>query len=338
MKYFSLILAVFILLTACRTKVDKPEQDKVIQLSVFTTRSNIWDRDWLKVYDKFQTDHNCQLNFTFFENSCLLLEELQNSPEVDVVIGLDNINYLVNDLDSLFIPYQPKFKQRIIDNLIFDDNFILTPIAYGDLSFIINTEEIPDPPYTFGIMQDGMFKRQILFPDPRSSSLGKAFLLWSVSTFGTNGYGHFWRSIKENIHTVTDNWDKSYNIFLAGEASIVLGFSTIPYYHLLNDSLQLYAAFIPSEGGFRLIEAAGIYYKTKNLELSKDLIDFLIGEYYQNSLITDRWIKPVTEITLPAEISNIPESSKDLTNELSRSKIRDNFESWLKRWIQLTID
>jgi thiamine transport system substrate-binding protein len=334
MRYLLILVLIFFL--GCQSKENPEKIIPKIQLSVFTTHSNIWNRTWKDSFDEFQVKNNCEIKFTTFKNSHYLFQELKTSSDVDVVIGLDNVIYSIEDPDSLFIAYRSPLSDRILKQLIFDEEFRLTPIAYGDLAFIINSDEIRDLPYTFGIMQDGKFKKRILFPDPRTSSLGKAFLLWSVSAFGVHGYGHFWRSISENIHTVTDNWGEAYNMFLAEEAPIVLAYSTIPYYHHVKDSDHTFVPVIPSEGGFRLIEAAGVFYKTEHPELSRDLIDFLLSDLFQNSIIENRWIRPAIKAVLPPQLENYPKINNDLTNILSEASIRVKYSKWLKRWLSLT--
>lgn len=337
MKNVFILIVFLIMLPSCTSEKNIPRQDQHPELTIFSIHSNIWERNWQDVFKIFEEKNECQIDFTLFSNSLEMLQAITQLPQVDIVIGLDNINYLTQELDSLFLSYEPLGYEDINKAMIFAENYTLIPIAYGDLSFIINQEEISDPPYTFGIMQDGIFKRKLLFPDPRKSSLGKAFLLWSIAAFGENGYGHFWRSIKANIHSTTNNWDESYNMFLAGEAPIVLGYSTIPYYHQLHDSLQVYRSLIPSEGGFRLIEAAGIFYQTDQPELSRKLIDFLVSATYQSSLLETRWIKPVTAIELTDRISQFPRQENDLTNKLKTERVKRNFAKWLNRWVKLTV-
>jgi thiamine transport system substrate-binding protein len=333
-KYFFLII-VLILVFGCKSDLNRENQTKTDKLIVYTTQSIIWENSWKNVLSDFEMKNECSLEFITFPNSYYLLEALKTNSTADIVLGLDNINFFTDYLDTLFIPYQPAGSKTIKEDLIFDKKFSLTPVSYGELSFIINKNEIGDLPYTFGIMQDGMFKQKLLFPHPRTSSSGKAFLLWSISAFGVNGYGHFWRSIKENIFTTTDNWDESYNMFLAGEAPIVLGYSTIPLYHVIRDSSDIVDSVIPSEGGFRIIETAGIFYKSQNLLLSQKFIDYLLKPEYQNTILTTKWVYPATTIESAYSADRFPEMTKDLTFELSAGYIRQNFSNWLDRWISL---
>ncbi|KQC11815.1 MAG: hypothetical protein APR54_02700 [Candidatus Cloacimonas sp. SDB] len=335
MKNYSFLIIVFLMVFGCKSNVNRKEQPKTDKLIVYTTHNIIWEKNWKDVFSDFEKKNECVLEFITFSNSNHLLEALKKDPVADIVLGLDNINYYTDYLDTLFIPYKPAGAKAIKEDLIFDKKFILTPVSYGELSFIINQSEIGDPPYTFGIMQDGMFKQKLLFPDPRTSSYGKAFLIWSISNFGVNGYGHFWRSIKENIFTTTDNWDESYNMFLAGEAPIVLGYSTIPLYHIIRDSSHLVESVIPIEGGFRIIETAGIYYKSQNLLLSQKFIDYLLKPEYQNTILTTKWVYPATIIESTRSGDKFPEMTKDLTFELSAKYTRQNFNNWLDRWISL---
>jgi len=338
MKYFLKFLILILLITGCNGKENPDKVQPQKTLSIFTIHSNIWNRSWKDSFSKYEEDNNCKIEFTSFENSHFLFEAIKLNPSPDVIFGIDNIVYAVEDIDSLFVPYSPVGFQKINRDLIFDKTNRLIPVAYGNLAFIFNQDEIEDPPYTFGIMQDGFYKNKLLFPDPRTSSLGKAFLLWSISTFGENGYSHFWRSIKENIHTITPSWDECYNMFLAEEAPIVLGYSTIPLYHILNDSTTNISSVIPSEGGYRIIEAAGIFHLTQNIDLSQKFIDFLLSPEFQNSLIENTMTIPSTIEDLPSILIDFPIMSNNYTHHLSTTNTRKNYNKWLRRWISLTID
>jgi len=338
MRYLSFIIILFSLLAGCRSKEKIENFSETTILTLYSTHSNIWNRHWVDIFSKFENDNNCIVEITSFNNSQTLYDGLLEDPTADVILGLDNIIYSVENIDSLFIPYEPNKFSEINEDLIFDNSTRLIPIAYGDLALIYNQDEIEDPPYTFGIMQDGFFKNKLLIPDPRTSSIGKGFLIWSISTFGENGYGHFWRSIRENIHTITSNWDEAYNMFLAEEAPIVLGYSTTPLYHIVNDSVTVIRSVIPSEGGFSIIEAAGIFHSTRNLALSKKMIDFLLSDGFQGTLLENKLMIPATMNDRPPELDDFPVMTNNFTNTLSVNSVRKNYKGWLKRWISLTID
>jgi thiamine transport system substrate-binding protein len=257
----------------------------------------------------------------------------RDSINVDVVLGIDNTIFYNVLRDSVFLEYEPQNLKHVDESLIFDKTYHVIPVYYSQLAFIYNSFAIEKPPITFGEMQDGKFKKKIVLMHPSSSSLGRAMLLWSVAAFGENGYGHFWRSVKENIYSIAENYDDAYNMFLAGQAPLVIGYSTTPVYHLQKENSDKFRSTIPTEGSFNLIRAAGICRWTEKQELAKRFMEYLLSDDFQNFIPDNMWMYPANDkVNNGLDFELLPVSKKDYSTSLSQWSIRRRLQKWIVQW------
>lgn len=334
MKSWLLPGVILLILIGCNRPVEKnPATESVLRVAVVERciSSDIWS----KFLPDFGRENNCRIVIVPCNSTHTLRNFLQSedSLKADVLVGLDQLTMASLDNDTLFQDYQGKNRKLLDRELMIEKNYRFIPISYSQMAFIYNSEEISEPPATFGEMQDGIWQDKIIILDPRTSSLGNAMLIWSLALFGEHGYNHFWRSIKANIFQVAANWDDAYQLFLAGEAPLVLGLSTFPLFHVLSENNHIYKSFIPKEGGFKLIEGAVILARTAHPELSQSFIDLLLSADFQQEMISSRWMLPANgNVELPAEFQNLPRVSKDFTGEISYNQLRKQNQLWIQKW------
>jgi thiamine transport system substrate-binding protein len=292
-----------------------------------------------KIIPEFEKKFKCKVKLVGCGDAGQLLNKIikeKENPTADVVVGIDN-TYLEKALsENILQTFEPENLSNIKKSLLFDKTSSLSPYDYGYFAFVYNSETIKNPPVTFGEMQDPKWEKNFIFIDPRTSSVGNGLLLWSIAAFGENGYGHFWKSMKQNILTTPASWGDAYNMFLAGEAPIVLSYSTSPAYHIENDSTYKYKAFIPQEGGFMQIEGCGIISKCKHPNLSKEFVNYMLSDQVQKFIPETQWMYPSnSNIKLPESFDNLPLPTKILNKNINLKIINENSEKWIKRWIKI---
>ncbi len=323
-----------------------------------TGRRSEREDDILKIYtyDSFVTWGLADLTIPVFEEQegCRVVIESvgdagnivnrlimeKRNPQADIVIGIDNTMMNRVLFEELLVSYRSEKLADIREVLHFDETYHLIPYDYGYFAFVYDTHEIENPPTTFGNIQDGIWKNKLVISDPRTSSPGLGLLFWTVAAFGENGYLHFWRSVKNNILTVTSSWDEAYSMFLAGEVPIVLSYSTSPAFHIELEGTDRYRAVIPIEGGFMQIEGAGIVRDTPNLLLAQKFIDFMLSIDFQNHIPETQWMYPVNDkVILPESFNDLPTPEIILNNELDLANIdTSTSDRWLTRWIEIMIE
>jgi len=330
--FFLIILLLFII--GCSKKEDINLHYS--QLTIYVNGNFVENRIWEDAIPIFEEIYDCHLNLIYFKSSFNAINQIikeNKKPQADVLIGIGNTYFNEVANDSIFISYKP-YNIRYIPNKFTKDNkYYLIPYAYNYLAFIYDSEEIKEPLKSFGGMQDGKWKNNIIVLNPQFSSMGNGMLLWSIAAFNNNGYKHFWRSVKENIYSVRESWEDAYNMFLAKEAPIVLGFISMPIYHREIENSYQYKAFIPQEGEFRISRCAGIIKTTKKIKLSEQFIEFLLSTDFQNLLQAKGWMYPVNrKIKLKPDFLLIKNNRKELNNKLNIEDIKHNYLQWIKNW------
>lgn len=339
---FAFLLVV--ILNGCgRKEIRETELNGEKQLRIYTYDSFVTWGLAEKTIPFFENKYGCKVVLESVGDAGNIINRLimeRSNPQADLIIGVDNT--MMNRLlaERLLQPYKSENLRYVKDEFHFDRTYHLTPYDYGFFAFVYDSEVVANPPVTFGNIQDGIWKNKLVVSDPRTSSPGLGLLYWTIAAFGENGYQHFWRSIKNNILTVSSSWDEAYSMLLAGEVPIVLSYSTSPAFHIETEDCYRYKAFIPSEGGFMQIEGAGIVKDTPNLELAERFIDYMLTVDFQKHIPTTQWMYPVNKrVPLPPSFEMIPVPDRILNDELNLQRVnRQTSERWLTRWLEIMIN
>lgn len=290
----------------------------------------------------FEAKFKCTVNVEYAEQPVDLIRRLieeDEEPQADIIIGVDNGSYYLALENNVVIQYIPEGLSRVDEKYHFDRTGHISPFSYGYLAFIYDSFAIDSPPENFGKLQDGYWRDTILISDPRTSTNGLAFLLWSVAAFGERGYGHLLRSIKNNVLHISETWENSLSMFMAGEAPFFLGYTTTPAYFIEVENSLRYKSFIPEEGAYMYVEGVGIVNGSRSVSLAKNFVEFVVSREFQQHIASKRWLYPVIErgAIPPSYIDiDVPEL---IVNDRLRANITSGLiESWMERWAQLMID
>ncbi|MDR0644421.1 MAG: thiamine ABC transporter substrate-binding protein [Treponema sp.] len=241
--------------------------------------------------------------------SRLLLEG--ESANADVIVGLDQ-NYAEKALNSgLFEPYKPVGMERIFPELLLDLSFRLIPFDYSYFSIVYDSEKIPNPPKSLEDLTSPDYAKKLILMDPRTSSPGLGFFAWIKAVYGKD-WQAYWRRLSPSILTIAESWDTGYGLFTAGEAPLVLSYTTSPGYHLEYEGTERYKASLFTEGHPLQIETAGLLANAKNKDAAKKFLDFMLSEQFQELIPLTNWMYPVINIPLPDSFRINPKSDKSL--------------------------
>jgi len=239
-----------------------------------------------------------------------LLHEGKNA-EADIILGLDQ-NLAPRLLDSgLLEAYRPKGADKILNELILDAEFRLTPVDYSYFAIVYDSETLPNPPRSLEDLTAPHYKQSLILMDPRTSSPGLGFFGWVKEVYG-DSWPQYWRRLAPSILTIADGWSSGYGLFTQGEAPMVLSYTTSPGYHLEYEETERYQAAIFSDGHALQIEAAGLLKAARNKDNAKAFLDFMLSDDFQNIIPLTNWMYTVTDIPLPASYRINPKSDKPL--------------------------
>jgi thiamine transport system substrate-binding protein len=257
----------------------------------------------------------------------------KDDPQADLIIGIDN-NLLARALEEKVLqPYRSPNLGLVPRELQFDPSHSVTPMDYGYFAVVYDSQKLPDPPASLEDLASPRFRGKLILQDPRTSSPGLGFLLWTIAVYGEQ-WQEYWRRLAPNILTVTDGWDAAYGMFTSGEAPLVLSYTTSPAYHLEYEQTERYLAALFPEGHYLQVEGVGLLKGAKHPALARAFIDFLLTEAFQSELALTNWMYPVNPaVRLPDSFRLAPRPAKSLS--LPAAQIRGSLEQWLSEWTRL---
>ncbi len=295
------------------------------------------DYSWLSktgLFSKFENENDVRIKPVYFEGASKIVVRLmleKENPNADIVMGINQVSLIQAKKLNLITPYRPE-NYSIIKapgNTISPD-FYATIFDFGGLAFIYDPSKIKIPLKSFNDITK--LKKSLVMPDPRTSSTGQDFLLWTIAVFGDK-WTDYWKSLKPSIITITPDWDSCFAKFETGEASIMVSYASDEAYSIYTYHSDKYKVFIPSEGGYMEAEANALVKKPAINEKARKFIDFCLTDEVQKSIPLNNWMMPVTDVKLPEVFKYYkrPKQYKQLPN----SELSDNLQSWMNIWTGL---
>ncbi len=254
----------------------------------------------------------------------------KDKPAADILIGIDN-NLLSKALEQdIFTAYKPGNIKTVPKELVFDPMYRVIPFDYGFFSIIYDSEKISDPPESLEDLLDKKYSKSLILMDPRTSSPGLGFLLWTIAVYGDESKT-FWERLKPSILTITDGWDSGYGLFTSGEAPMVLSYTTSPAYHVEYENTKRYRAAVFTDGHYMQIEGMGIVKNAPHRKAAEKFIEFALSEEFQAAIPLTNWMYPVSEaVKLPESFDYAPIPNKKLL--LPADEVAAKMDSWLTEW------
>jgi len=281
----------------------------------------------------FEKKFNTDINFIAVDSAATLLNKIileGTSTKADIVLGLD-----MNLLDSaektnLFENHKIKNLDEKLELPInwMSEKFV--PYNYGYFAFVYNNKKFLNAPKSMKELINNTDAR-IVIQDPRTSSPGLGLLTWMKEIYGNKAQSE-WKKLNKKIITVTKGWsDAYYNVFLSGEADMVLSYTTSPAAHIMFEDNNDFSAINFEEGNYLTIEFAGILKSSKNKIQANNFMNFLLTEEFQSVI-------PGTNIMYPViKLDNLPEAFKSLkkpkTLQINPSLINKNRDVWIEEWL-----
>lgn len=236
------------------------------------------------------------------------------APQADVLVGLDNNLLDKARASGVLVPYQPEHAQELVPaHLQLTDDWLLTPYDWSYFAMIHDSGSSVPAPSSLQDLTGEVYRKKIILMDPRTSTPGLGFVAWTVAVFG-EGYLDYWRALKPNILTMAPSWSTGYGFFTAGEAPLVVSYTTSPAYHLEYGEGDRFKALIFPEGHALQIEGAALVKDAPNAPGGRRFLDFLISRQAQEVLPLTQWMYPVNpEVALPDSYQAAPQAGKALT-------------------------
>ena len=282
----------------------------------------------------FEAQCDCTVNFVGLEDGVAMLQRIKlegKSSKADLVLGLD-LN-LVDDAKAsgLFTNHKVDTSGLALPIDWQDDTFV--PFDYGYFAFVYDTEALPNPPRSLDELINADPSLKVIIQDPRSSTPGRGLMLWMKAVYGDQADAA-WAKLSDNVLTTTKGWSEAYfNLFLAGEAPMVLSYSTSPAYHMAIEGTDKYQAAVFDEGHYLQVEVAAKLKNASQPELADAFLNFMVSDAFQQHL-------PLTNVMYPVNpAAKLPEAYSRLIKPSKVLKLQDELvnaerKAWVSEWLQ----
>ncbi len=231
--------------------------------------------------------------------------------EADIVIGLTTDVLARARQTGFFAPHGQDLSALTLPVEWPDDTFV--PFNWGHTAFIFDTTRMANPPATLAAMRDLPEGVKVVIQDPRTSISGLALVLWVKAVYGAEA-GAFWTDLAPHILTVTKDWAESYGLFTAGEADMVLSYTTSPAYHLFAEGDATKKAAIFPEGHYFMAETVGKIAATDQPALADAFLAWILTPEFQKAIPAANWSLPsaLPQPQWPAGWADLPMPGKVL--------------------------
>jgi len=132
---------------------------------------------------------------------------------------------------------------------------------------------------------------------------------------------------------VTPGWSEAYGLFTAGEASMVLSYTTSPAYHAIADGSTRYKAASFSEGHYLQVEVAARTAKGAQNPLAAQFLDFMTTPAFQDAIPETNWMFPAAPTSGPLNPAFDDLVKPEMTLTLDPQEIAENRRAWVDEWL-----
>lgn len=271
----------------------------------------------------------------------------KDNPLADLFFGVDN-SFMTRALEAgIFIPYESPGLADIPGSLQLDQSHQLSPVSFGDVCLNYDkawfAEQGLELPGSLAELADPAYAGLLVAENPAVSSPGLAFLLATISEFGTEGaytYLDYWSDLRANDVLITNGWEDAYyghfTVTGDGERPLVVSYASSPPAEFIYADPpvdQSPSATIVAPGMcFRQVEFVGILKGTEEQELAEALVDFMLSQSFQEDIPLNMFVFPANQdAQLPdafvawAQIPSEPAT-------MSPAEIGANRETWITAW------
>ena len=333
------VSALFIVLTVISLVVYAQAAPKLV---VYTYDSFVSWGPAKQIKAGFEKQHDVEVVFVAPSSSGEMLARLiaemeTGGTDADVFLGLSD-TYLsrVHMRNTFLTVNKAKIPHlnSIPKDLQFDPRGQVLPFDHGYITLVYDTNAIKaaDLPRTFEDLTHPRFAKKIITIDPRTSSVGHAFLMWTIHQYGEEGFADYWKRLSPNLLTIAGGWSAAYKMFTNGDAPIVVSYATDTAYAVMEGKGPIYGVLPLEDAGYRQIEGVGIVRTSRNVDLAHAFVNYLLSPEVQALIPTTNWMYPANpKAKLPAEWEKYAKPPKKSVR-IASDEMSEREARWLRAW------
>ncbi len=289
----------------------------------------------------FEAKCQCKIQLLAVGDAAQILAKLEldsrrGKSEAQLAVGFDQYSFerAKNYLD-LWPNWTPALYEKIPSDLKLGKGFL--PYDFGLMTFMsdqtaIRGRQLSAP----GRLKDLLFpewKKSVLLEDPRTSTPGLIFLLYTQAVLG-KGVWKFWEEMRFQWRTLAPGWSGAYQLFMKAEAPLVWSyFSSQAYHRAHGDTAGKYQALTFEEGHPIQVEGAALIKNGFESEpqklLAMSFLEFLLTAEVQKLVMKKNWMMPVMpNIQYPAEFQSLPQVKNRIQLVATPKEIEEALLKW----------
>jgi len=216
------------------------------------------------------------------------------------------------------------------------------PVSEGDVCVNYDKSWYADkgvaPPTSLDDLVEPAYRGQLVVQDPVNSSPGLAFLMASIARYG-DGWTDWWKRLVANDVTIASDWTTAYTVEFSGSSGkgrhpLVVSYGSSPPAEIVYAATPIEeppTAVIESTC-FRQVEYAGVLRGTDDADAAQQLLDFLLGVEFQESMPLSLFVFPVNPDAALPEVFEKWAVRPRSPLTIPPAEIQANRGSWLETW------
>jgi len=241
------------------------------------------------IQSEFEEFCKCRIQWFLSEDSTALLQRFLIIPDIDIVIGWDQITSFVEDMDRW--EDLSFLRKQFVKKKFFLKNSKFLPFNWSPIGFIHKKSTRP-PPHLKRLYK---IKGKISFPEPKTSTLGLEFYysIYEMFQGDKKQIAQFLRKLQPKVYGPISSWSLSYGFFLKGQTDMGLSYLSSLLYHEKEDQDYVFATW--EEGHPYQIEMLSLSKNSKNKGKAFELAKFLLSNRVQKILQNKHYMFPVVK-------------------------------------------
>ncbi|MFM9084046.1 MAG: thiamine ABC transporter substrate binding subunit [Actinomycetota bacterium] len=194
------------------------------------------------------------------------------------------------------------------------------------------------PPTSLDDLVKPAYRGQLVVQDPVNSSPGLAFLMASIARYG-DAWTDWWRLLVANDVTIVSDWTTAYTSEFSGSSGkgrhpLVVSYGSSPPAEIVYAATPIEeppTAVIESTC-FRQVEYAGVLRGADDADAAQQVLDFLVGVEFQESMPLSLFVFPVNPDAALPEVFEKWAVRPRSPLTIPPAEIQTNRDSWLETW------
>jgi thiamine transport system substrate-binding protein len=273
-----------------------------------------------------------------------------DAPLADVLFGVDN-TFLSRAVEAgIFDAYAAPGLADVPPELAQETGGLVTPVDYGDVCLNYDKSafggDVP-PPASLKQLTQPAYRGMLVVENPATSSPGLAFLLATIDVFGETGnytWQNYWADLRANDVRVDDDWETAYYSSFSGgsgegDRPVVVSYATSPVAEVVFADPPVASAptGVVVEGCFRQVEYAGVLHGTKNPQLARAFIDFMLSPEFQSDIPLNMFVFPANRNAVVPDVfvdnaAVVPDPAN-----MDADAIAANRDRWVQEWTDVVL-